>query len=1544
MTIARSKSIWMFALSLLMLALLVLPSTARASTRVCIHFDDLVPETEYPVGSTITSAGYELQVRPFQLGDGTLATDGLAIARNSSEAGGSGHELQIANVNVSLDISATLDVDAVDGIQVRFAELGGNVNLAINGDLRNAQQFRDFDGMTIGGAVVSVNSSANQFNNERGLLVVDGKVSSFAIGGQELFIDEMCPIHNPEGRPDLGDAPDSTNHHGIVNLAYPADGTPGRFPTVWEDPTGAPSGPKHLNQTPQAWLGHSITAEREADIGADSDGVNNILNGGVDNADNDLRDDGWRNRNVALDDCRRTTLRVRVSRHAASTLDTMYLNVWFDGNRDGDWQDGGICKFDNLAAHSFEWIVQNEPVTLAAIPAGGFVDLAVTTHLVYNEAPNRNHWMRFTLSERPAPTGTDEQQPNDAQPAKRLPDGRGPRAQDAYRAGETEDLLQHRDLTGEPGRLVLEKEVRPHGDVAHAGSLVDYLIRLKHEGGSAPATTTLEDVLPAGIALASRIHVQEVQPSVSPLHVKYENRTLHWRGELAPAGQLEISFVGRVLPCFGEPKVITNRVKAQQTDGSTIGAEATFEARCISVSAEDFTIRREVVSEHATDLPDPEIGAAMTDIPSTEVIGGPVIVRTLIEYHGEEPQITLNVADLIRTMRVADEANAAASGEDPEGEDPEGAANHHLLTFAPGETHRFETVIQLPEVDDTVLTQSLTVESKLLLCLHLDDVTRCPEPNDSSLSWHAGHLHIHLRAHDLGDAPDSSNHFGVAMEAYAGVQAEFPTVFDPALGLPQGPRHRHVRHLHLGERVSREVEADLGPDGDLINNIVPIANTPNLDRHDDGVRPALWNAVHCRRMQLDVQVTISPRAANFFAETERTAYLNMWLDANRDGDWADAADCDVDGADPYALEHFVIDYPVDAAALGAGTHVLSVTTNRVPWPAGATDKPAWARVTLSERESNKTLQSFGVAHGDGRGYNQPFLLGETEDYRVRPQRGPDMAIQKRGRIQQAFDTDAGTVDTRIAWQISYRNEGGATAQNVVIRDKLGNGQDISALLLDVESSPLLLHEVENGEIVFRVGDVEAGAGGTIVIITKQSGELAAARTIVNQATVRADVDTDPSNNLAEASVQVGVRAPRFISPVDGTTCSEAVDVIGRADPGAEVQLYVDGALEVVVPADENGMWSVSVELDAGMHTLYAIAQIGGVDSDPSATIMLTVDPTLLYDPISLTFEDEKGRVTRPKDEDGRTDADGWILRLRPNMTYLISIEICCEEGQGAVTIDFGDAGIVVLEDPDGDGVFTGTFVTGRRNQVPTAMAITVECGDEEVIYTGDVVLIDPEGVVYDVLTGQPLDASTVACMAYETSAAENGALSTLTLWNAEDFGQVNPQSTAADGYFSFFTPVGSYQLNVNRAEYQPYQSAQIDVVSEAVRYDVPLTPVIADAADYVIEISDAGFNPSVLTVEPGAVIEWVNLDAGVHSTTSTDPALSYPDAVGNGGWDSGLLSPGAGYKFRVGAEGTYAYADRSNSSLAGTLIVQADDPGPGAGSDHLIFVPVITYR
>ena len=238
-----------------------------------------------------------------------------------------------------------------------------------------------------------------------------GPPNGYAIGETEDYLAEGVtnpPI--PHGFPDVGDAPDSTNHWGATNTAYSVPPTAGKFPTVWDTSGsggGGASGPKHTNPVHlESWLGNKITREGEADIGPDADGLNNIMTAGVDSSNRDLADDGWLNPTVAFPPCGFTILKVRISRDPAATLGKMYLNTWFDGNRDGDWEDIIDCPqtAGTPPGLGAEWIVRNYIINTGAIPTGTFADIAVPTQKIYNAAPNLNHWVRFTLSEQPLGT------------------------------------------------------------------------------------------------------------------------------------------------------------------------------------------------------------------------------------------------------------------------------------------------------------------------------------------------------------------------------------------------------------------------------------------------------------------------------------------------------------------------------------------------------------------------------------------------------------------------------------------------------------------------------------------------------------------------------------------------------------------------------------------------------------------------------------------------------------------------------------------------------------------------------------------------------------------------------------------------------------------------------------------------------------------------------------------------------------------------------------------------------------------------------------
>lgn len=88
--------------------------------------------------------------------------------------------------NVSLDFNFG---SSLAGLTLPFGEYGGNLNININGDFRNFENFADINGLVIGGVKVSV---VNGFGNDTGLLQLSGGIGSFSVGGQELWIDNVC--------------------------------------------------------------------------------------------------------------------------------------------------------------------------------------------------------------------------------------------------------------------------------------------------------------------------------------------------------------------------------------------------------------------------------------------------------------------------------------------------------------------------------------------------------------------------------------------------------------------------------------------------------------------------------------------------------------------------------------------------------------------------------------------------------------------------------------------------------------------------------------------------------------------------------------------------------------------------------------------------------------------------------------------------------------------------------------------------------------------------------------------------------------------------------------------------------------------------------------------------------------------------------------------------------------------------------------------------------------------------------------------------------
>ena len=262
----------------------------------CIDFEDMPAAGVYGVGATFTADNTGLQAQftgePFTWSGGGITAAGQTSVDHSNHAGHLGQDMMVNNILVDIDFGAT-----VDGVVMNFGEFGGNLNLEINGDFRNFNNFQDVNGLNIGG--VNVNVVGGGFGNDVGRLAMSGPISSLKVGGQELWIDHVCTREKADHRFDWGDAPDEP------------------YPTL-----NANNGAHHLID-PDVFLGNRVEGEADGQptFASDGDDVNNI------------------------DDEDGVTFLTPLVPGNMATVEVVastqgWLNAWIDFDRSGSWDVG----------------------------------------------------------------------------------------------------------------------------------------------------------------------------------------------------------------------------------------------------------------------------------------------------------------------------------------------------------------------------------------------------------------------------------------------------------------------------------------------------------------------------------------------------------------------------------------------------------------------------------------------------------------------------------------------------------------------------------------------------------------------------------------------------------------------------------------------------------------------------------------------------------------------------------------------------------------------------------------------------------------------------------------------------------------------------------------------------------------------------------------------------------------------------------------------------------------------------------------------------
>lgn len=150
----------------------------------CVDFEGFAVGTQYHNGDVFSELTTQMVMKPFFWFNGTLTPNGVMTVTNAGMSGHAGKDVNLNNITISFKFPVK-----PSGLILYYGEYGGNINVEINGVLENVQDFSDINGKIIGGVSVTLTG----VSGPKGILNLQGTITSFSIGGQELWIDHICP-------------------------------------------------------------------------------------------------------------------------------------------------------------------------------------------------------------------------------------------------------------------------------------------------------------------------------------------------------------------------------------------------------------------------------------------------------------------------------------------------------------------------------------------------------------------------------------------------------------------------------------------------------------------------------------------------------------------------------------------------------------------------------------------------------------------------------------------------------------------------------------------------------------------------------------------------------------------------------------------------------------------------------------------------------------------------------------------------------------------------------------------------------------------------------------------------------------------------------------------------------------------------------------------------------------------------------------------------------------------------------------------------------
>ena len=151
-----------------------------------VDFEDL-PITSYGCcGMIFTSGGVDFITDQFQDEYGTWTPNGSVDIIVPFDCGSDRRTHFSGNANTRFDLAGM----PLKRLKLEFGEHGGNLNVEVNGIFKNINQMMALDNYTWGAGTGPV-SHVTLTGGDCGIFKVEGEITTFSIGGQELEVDNI---------------------------------------------------------------------------------------------------------------------------------------------------------------------------------------------------------------------------------------------------------------------------------------------------------------------------------------------------------------------------------------------------------------------------------------------------------------------------------------------------------------------------------------------------------------------------------------------------------------------------------------------------------------------------------------------------------------------------------------------------------------------------------------------------------------------------------------------------------------------------------------------------------------------------------------------------------------------------------------------------------------------------------------------------------------------------------------------------------------------------------------------------------------------------------------------------------------------------------------------------------------------------------------------------------------------------------------------------------------------------------------------------------